>query len=182
MQAYLQPGWQGTLPDYEDPAPAPEPRAVAPGGAIDRTAKIYVGGRQVRPDSGYSRAVVAHDGLLIGEVGDGNLKDIRNAVEAARKAESWGLTTAHLRAQILYYVAENRCAPGRVPRPPVPDDGRQPRHSERPFQRAAQIMSGLVAKWHKGAGKANSLLWATNSLIRQLNSLFRFLGNSWLTY
>ena len=29
---------------------------------------------------------------------------------------------------------------------------------------------------------ANSLLWATNSLIRQLNSLFRFLGNSWLTY
>ncbi len=107
MQAYLQPGWQGTLPDYEDPAPAPEPRAVAPGGAIDRTAKIYVGGRQVRPDSGYSRAVVAHDGLLIGEVGDGNRKDIRNAVEAARKAESWGLTTAHLRAQILYYVAEN---------------------------------------------------------------------------
>ena len=128
MQAYLRPGWQGTLPDYEDPAPAPEPRAVAPGGAIDRTAKIYVGGRQVRPDSGYSRAVVAHDGLLIGEVGDGNRKDIRNAVEAARKAESWGLTTAHLRAQILYYVAENRCAPGRVPRPPVPDDGRQPRH------------------------------------------------------
>jgi aldehyde dehydrogenase (NAD+) len=50
---------------------------------------------------------MAHDGLLIGEVGDGNRKDIRNAVEAARKAESWGLTTAHLRAQILYYVAEN---------------------------------------------------------------------------
>jgi aldehyde dehydrogenase (NAD+) len=107
MQAYLRPGWQRTLPDYEDPAPAPEPRAVAPGDAIDRTAKIYVGGRQARPDSGYSRAVVAHDGLLIGEVGDGNRKDIRNAVEAARKAAAWGLTTAHLRAQILYYIAEN---------------------------------------------------------------------------
>ena len=111
MQAYLRPRWQGTLPDYEDPAPAPEPRAAAPGGApggaIDRTAKIYLGGRQVRPDSGYSRAVVAHDGLMIGEVGDGNRKDIRNAVEAARKAAAWGLTTAHLRAQILYYVAEN---------------------------------------------------------------------------
>ncbi len=51
--------------------------------------------------------MVAHDGLSIGEVGDGNRKDIRNAVEAARKAESWGLTTAHLRAQILYYLAEN---------------------------------------------------------------------------
>jgi len=117
MQAYLRPGRQGTLPDYQDPAPAPKPpapehldpesKAAIPKGAIDRTAKIYVGGRQVRPDSGYSRAVVAHDGHLIGEVGDGNRKDIRNAVEAARKAESWGLTTAHLRAQILYYVAEN---------------------------------------------------------------------------
>jgi aldehyde dehydrogenase (NAD+) len=107
MQAYLRPGWQRALPDYQDPAPAPKSRAVAPGGAIDRTAKIYVGGRQVRPDSGYSRAVVGHDGLPIGEVGDGNRKDIRNAVEAARKAASWSLTTAHLRAQILYYLAEN---------------------------------------------------------------------------
>ncbi len=107
MQAYLRPRWQGTLPDYQDPDPAPGVKAAAPGGGIDRTAKIYVGGRQVRPDSGYSRAVIGHDGHAIGEVGDGSRKDIRNAVEAARKAASWGLTTAHLRAQILYYLAEN---------------------------------------------------------------------------
>jgi aldehyde dehydrogenase (NAD+) len=37
----------------------------------------------------------------------GNRKDIRNAVEAARKAESWAKATAHNRAQVLYYCAEN---------------------------------------------------------------------------
>jgi len=47
------------------------------------------------------------DGRLIGEIGLGNRKDIRNAVEAARKAESWGRATAHNRAQILYYLGEN---------------------------------------------------------------------------
>jgi aldehyde dehydrogenase (NAD+) len=37
----------------------------------------------------------------------GNRKDIRNAVEAAHKAAGWGKTTAHNRAQVLYYLAEN---------------------------------------------------------------------------
>ncbi len=75
---------------------------------IDRTAKLFIGGKQARPDSGYSRAVYAPDGHLIGEVGLGNRKDIRNAVEAARAAlEGWRKTTAHNKAQILYYLAEN---------------------------------------------------------------------------
>ena len=68
---------------------------------------MYVGGRQTRPDGGYSRPVVGPDGALVAEVGEGNRKDIREAVEAARKAETWGRATAHNRAQILYYVAEN---------------------------------------------------------------------------
>jgi aldehyde dehydrogenase (NAD+) len=46
-------------------------------------------------------------GELIGEVGDGNRKDIRNAVEAAHAAEKWANSTQHNRAQILYYLAEN---------------------------------------------------------------------------
>ncbi len=74
---------------------------------IDRTAKLYVGGKQVRPDSGYSYAVVDPAGLEVGLAGLGNRKDIRNAVEAASKASSWGAATAHNRAQVLYYVAEN---------------------------------------------------------------------------
>ena len=74
---------------------------------IDRTAKLYIGGKQVRPDGGYSLAVTARDGTRMGEVGLGNRKDIRNAVEAAHAAASWGRATAHTRAQVLYYLAEN---------------------------------------------------------------------------
>jgi aldehyde dehydrogenase (NAD+) len=75
--------------------------------AIDRTPKNYVGGKQARPDSGYSRSVYGANGRIIGEVGEGNRKDIRNAVEAANAAAKWAEQTGHLRAQILYYIAEN---------------------------------------------------------------------------
>ena len=87
-------------------APGPPDRLVA----IDRTAKLYVGGKQVRPDSGYSTPVYALDGRVVGEVGTGNRKDIRNAVEAAHKASGWGRATAHTRAQVLYYLGENLSA------------------------------------------------------------------------
>ena len=80
--------------------------AVLVEGAIDRTAKLYIGGKQVRPDGGYSREVRAGKALL-GLVPEGNRKDIRNAVEAARAAAGWERQTAHGRAQVLYYMAEN---------------------------------------------------------------------------
>ena len=76
----------------------------------DRTAKLYVGGKQARPDSGYSYAVLDAGGRELGLAGLGNRKDIRNAVEAAAKASSWGAATAHNRAQVLYFVAENLAA------------------------------------------------------------------------
>ena len=82
-----------------------EPSSSLP--AIDRTAKLFIGGKQVRPDSGYSREVYDVRGRRIGEVGEGNRKDIRNAVEAAHAARSWSAGTTHTRAQILYYIAEN---------------------------------------------------------------------------
>ncbi len=75
--------------------------------AIDRTPKLFIGGKQVRPDSGYSRDVYDVHGRRIGEVGEGNRKDIRNAVEAAHAARGWSAGTTHTRAQILYYIAEN---------------------------------------------------------------------------
>jgi aldehyde dehydrogenase (NAD+) len=78
---------------------------------IDRTPKLFIGGKQARPDSGYSRRVVAPNGEIIGEVGEGNRKDIRNAVEAAHAAwKGWSRATGHNRAQILYYIAENLAA------------------------------------------------------------------------
>jgi aldehyde dehydrogenase (NAD+) len=84
--------------------------AVRRGGGvppIDRTAKLYIGGKQARPDQGYSLPVGGPDGTVVGEVARGNRKDIRNAVEAAHKAGGWASATAHNRAQVLFYIAEN---------------------------------------------------------------------------
>jgi aldehyde dehydrogenase (NAD+) len=75
--------------------------------AIDRTIKQYIGGKQARPDSGYSYPIYGLDGKLVGEAPLGNRKDIRNAVEAARSAGKWAKQSAHNRAQVLYYIAEN---------------------------------------------------------------------------
>jgi aldehyde dehydrogenase (NAD+) len=77
---------------------------------VDRTAKLFVGGKQARPDGNYSRPILSPKGKVIGEVGEGNRKDIRNAVAAAQSPSSWSGATAHNRAQILYYIAENLSA------------------------------------------------------------------------
>ena len=81
------------------------------GDAIDRTRKLWIGGRQRRPDGGYSLTQLGPDGQPWGEAPRGNRKDVRDAVEAAGKARApWAATTAYLRAQILYFVAENLAA------------------------------------------------------------------------
>ncbi|MGH7533078.1 MAG: aldehyde dehydrogenase family protein, partial [Gemmatimonadales bacterium] len=123
LREYVRPNWQvgraegrrvgSKAKKWIDPAtrtragipPSTRP-SVHP--TIDRTAKLFIGGKQARPDSGYSTSVHSPDGRVVAEVGTGNRKDIRNAVEAARKAaDGWARTTAHQKAQILYYVAEN---------------------------------------------------------------------------
>jgi aldehyde dehydrogenase (NAD+) len=110
---YLEPAWFKSAPPLPASKPAPaeslndEPEPATSGIDIDRTVKLYIGGKQARPDSGYSMEVRSASGQLLGEVGLGNRKDIRNAVEAARKAAGWAKSTAHNRAQILYYMAEN---------------------------------------------------------------------------
>ncbi len=87
-------------------SPKPAPQSAASSG-IDQTAKNYVGGKQARPDGGNTRLILSHDGKIAGRVGDGNRKDIRNAVEAAFKNPGWSSATAHGRAQVIYYLAEN---------------------------------------------------------------------------
>lgn len=74
---------------------------------VDRTAKLFIGGKQARPDGNYNRNVLSPKGKVLGEVGEGNRKDIRNAVVAAQAASAWSSATTHNRAQILYYIAEN---------------------------------------------------------------------------
>ena len=114
MMEYLTPKWIHSLPrlkpaarrkdtveDHTDAA------AELSSSSIDRTVKQYIGGKQARPDSGYSFPVHGKDGQLLGEAPLGNRKDIRNAVEAARSASGWARSSAHTRAQVLYYLAEN---------------------------------------------------------------------------
>ncbi len=116
MWEYLKPEWETrtnhpSSPEIQQPQPEPT-TARRDGGRVplDRTPKLYIGGTQQRPDQGYSRAVHGAHGQHLGEVGQGNRKDIRDAVEAAHAANRWAAATAHNRAQVLYYIAENLSA------------------------------------------------------------------------
>jgi len=112
MTAYLR-------PRAEAPAEAPSrkvdfsaaPSGPAAGGnaapTLDRTLKLFIGGKQVRADGGASYALHGEDGAAYGQAALGNRKDIRNAVEAARKANGWTALSGHARAQVLWFLAEN---------------------------------------------------------------------------
>jgi len=117
MAAYLVDDVERSLPPYADGAlqPPAGPAELGDGAdapevdglpAVDRTPKLYVGGKQVRPDGGTSYPVRGADGRHLGEAGWGNRKDVRDAVEAARKATAWTKASAHGRAQVLYYLGE----------------------------------------------------------------------------
>ena len=81
--------------------------SLTAGIGIDRTAKLFIGGKQVRPDGNYSLPVLDRKGRHAGEVGLGSRKDIRDAVTAARGAKSWAEATGFNRSQVLYFLAEN---------------------------------------------------------------------------
>ena len=110
-------GPEGVLA-YTRPGDRPKPlKRIAPFAGetaepqpVDRTAKLYIGGKQARPDGGYAQAVYDARGHLLGQAPIANRKDIRNAVEAARGAKGWSAATAHNRAQVLYYLGENLSA------------------------------------------------------------------------
>ncbi len=151
LMEYLRPAWQDRpRPEFEHPdedgdiskwgvhTPA---HPTLPNGresngkelpVIDRTPKMYIGGKQVRPDGNYTRSVIGKKGELVGQVGDGNRKDIRDAVEAAHAAHTakpgWAMRHGHNRAQILYFAAENLDA----------------RHEE--FARRIAVMTGRSLK------------------------------------
>lgn len=111
MYEYLDPpGFKGKpRPKSAMPSSTKKRAAMSPGANVgfDQTVKLYIGGKQVRPDSGYSLPVYGKSGVQIGEAPLGNRKDVRNAVEAAHQASGWGRTSGSARAQVLYYIAEN---------------------------------------------------------------------------
>jgi aldehyde dehydrogenase (NAD+) len=124
LMEYVRPVWQARpRPQFEikgdkglaawasaAPALPPAPNSSDNGTStppLNRTTKLYIGGQQKRPDGEYSRPIFDPQGHEIGQVGDGNRKDIRDAVESAHAARGWADRTPHQRAQILYYMAEN---------------------------------------------------------------------------
>ena len=113
MREYLVPAWVKTGTDRPvatlswDPAPVVAAVAQPASGGIDITARHWIGGKWARADGGQSASVRGAGGAVLGQVAIGNRKDIRNAVEAAAKATGWGGVTAHNRAQVLYFLAEN---------------------------------------------------------------------------
>lgn len=109
MMEYLKPRFEKNLKPVEAPkdveAHFKEAGSDLP--KVDRTAKLFIGGKQGRSDNDSSLTVANHEGVYVGAVAYGQYKDIRNAVEAASKATAWRNATAHNKAQILYYLAEN---------------------------------------------------------------------------
>ncbi len=74
---------------------------------VTKTYKLYIDGKFPRSESGRSMIVKAADGSVFAHLCHGSRKDLRDAVESARKAlPGWSGATAYLRGQILYRIAE----------------------------------------------------------------------------
>ncbi|MHA2251423.1 MAG: aldehyde dehydrogenase family protein [Candidatus Kariarchaeaceae archaeon] len=106
---FVKPKWEKDFTSEPKPLEIKDP--IKPKNSslptIDKTAKMYIGGKQARPDGGYSLTINNPFGRTVGEVGLGNRKDIRNAVEAAHADKKWIKMKGHNRAQVIYYLAEN---------------------------------------------------------------------------
>jgi acyl-CoA reductase-like NAD-dependent aldehyde dehydrogenase len=75
--------------------------------SVAKTYKIYIDGKVPRTESGRFFALEDKKGAVIANMCRGSRKDFRNAVVAARKAQSgWAKASAYLRGQILYRIAE----------------------------------------------------------------------------
>jgi acyl-CoA reductase-like NAD-dependent aldehyde dehydrogenase len=75
--------------------------------AIAKTYKIYIDGKFPRTESGRYFTLEDKKGNVIANMCRGSRKDFRNSVVAARNAQSgWAKTSAYLRGQILYRIAE----------------------------------------------------------------------------
>ena len=75
--------------------------------SVKKTYKLFIDGAFPRTESGRSYPVNGKGGELLANASRGSRKDLRNAVQAARKAVAgWGAKTAYNRGQILYRIAE----------------------------------------------------------------------------
>jgi acyl-CoA reductase-like NAD-dependent aldehyde dehydrogenase len=74
---------------------------------VQKTYKLFIGGKFVRSESGRVLPAKGSDGKPIANYGRASRKDFRDAVTAARAAfAGWSKQSAYLRGQILYRAAE----------------------------------------------------------------------------
>ena len=74
---------------------------------VKKTYKLFIGGKFPRSESGRTYELTDHQGKFLANVAQGSRKDARDAVVAARAAQSgWASATAYNRGQILYRIAE----------------------------------------------------------------------------
>ena len=74
---------------------------------INKTYKLYIGGKFPRTESGRYYAINNGEGKLLANICLASRKDFRNAVVIARKVQkSWANATALNKGQILYRIAE----------------------------------------------------------------------------
>jgi len=74
---------------------------------IPKTYKLFIGGKFPRSESGYTYEVTTPKGAFLANAAKASRKDARDAVVAARSAQSgFAGMTAYNRGQILYRIAE----------------------------------------------------------------------------
>ena len=86
----------------------------------------------------------------------GNRKDVRNAVEAALKASAWSSASAHNRAQVLYFVAENLAARGDEFAAALVQSGATARQAAREVETSMQRIFTYAAWADKYDGRIHS--------------------------
>ena len=75
--------------------------------AVPKTYKLYIGGKFPRSESGRTYEITTAKGKFLANASQASRKDARDAVAAARKAQSgWADATAYNRGQVLYRIAE----------------------------------------------------------------------------
>jgi acyl-CoA reductase-like NAD-dependent aldehyde dehydrogenase len=74
---------------------------------ILKTYKLFIDGKFPRSESGRTTTILNSKGQPLAYTSRASRKDLREAVEAARRAQAgWSSSTAYLRAQIIYRIAE----------------------------------------------------------------------------
>jgi acyl-CoA reductase-like NAD-dependent aldehyde dehydrogenase len=75
--------------------------------AVPKTYKLYIGGAFPRSESGRTYEISTAKGDFLANAAQASRKDARDAVVAARAAQSgWANATAYNRGQVLYRIAE----------------------------------------------------------------------------